>query len=232
MAICQEKAIFGDAILLTDAQASNPRPGIRRLTIERLASSQDYSRFLLDRLADHVDTDHVLMVQWDGFVLDAGQWDDRFLDFDYIGAPWPQFSDGHQVGNGGFSLRSKRLLRACQDSRFRFAHPEDIAIGRLNRRFLELDHGCQFADVDTAGRFSYERAEPPHPTFGFHGIFNMIRELGAERFAEIVEGLDERTAFNRDYGLLMRQLGGAENGRVRQWRLTRERLRGLFSRKS
>ena len=37
---------------------------------------------------------------------------------DYIGAPWPHFRDGHNVGNGGFSLRSRRLLEACRELPF------------------------------------------------------------------------------------------------------------------
>jgi hypothetical protein len=228
MRTCQEKVTFGDAVLLTDANVGDIGSGIRHVAIDRLHSSRDYSAFLLGKIADHVASDHALVVQWDGFILDPGQWDDGFLNFDYIGAPWPQFSDGHQVGNGGFSLRSKRLLRACQDSRFRFGHPEDIAIGRLHRPFLEQEHGCRFADLQTAGRFSYERTAPAYRTFGFHGIFNMIPALGAERFAKIAAGLDERTALNRDYRLLMRQLRGTENGRSHQLRLTRERLRSLL----
>ena len=33
----------------------------------------------------------------------------RFFDYDYIGAPWPN-NFVNRVGNGGFSLRSKKFL--------------------------------------------------------------------------------------------------------------------------
>ncbi len=36
-----------------------------------------------------VTTDFNLCVQFDGFAVNAGSWDDVFLDYDYIGAPWP-----------------------------------------------------------------------------------------------------------------------------------------------
>ena len=227
MRACQEQVAFGDAMLLTDEEADIPA-SIRRVAIDRLRSAADYSEFLLRRLADHLTTDHVLIVQWDGFILDADRWDHDFLNYDFIGAPWPQFADEHVVGNGGFSLRSARLLRACQDPRFQASHPEDVAIGRANRRFLEEEHGCRFPSRSVAERFSFERTAPPQPTFGFHGVFNMIPALGADRFWEIYRALDERTAPDYDYPLLIRQLGDAPNSFSRRIALTRDRLGSLF----
>jgi hypothetical protein len=105
--------------------------------IAPLRSSAAYSDFLLTGLVDHVDTTHCLVAQWDGHLLDAERWQDAFLDYDYIGASWPQFDDGHDVGNGGFSLRTRRLMDLCRDPAFVPAHPEDVAIGRTNRAWLE-----------------------------------------------------------------------------------------------
>ena len=71
---------------------------------------------MLQELHDHISTAHALCIQWDGYVLNAQAWDASFLDYDYIGSVWPQFGDGHRVGNGGFSLRSKRLLEAWRSA--------------------------------------------------------------------------------------------------------------------
>ena len=114
---------FAECLLFTDADVSLP-DGIRNIPARRFNSGRDYSHFLLEGLVDHVRTPHCLIVQWDGFVLDAGRWNPAFLDYDYIGAPWPQFHDGHDVGNGGFSLRSARLLQACRDSGSRLSIPK------------------------------------------------------------------------------------------------------------
>src|ERR1700722_12124880 len=54
-------------------------------------------------------TSHCLTIQYDGFVLDSDMWRAEFLDYDYIGAPWPH--RGYAVGNGGFSLRSVEMMR-------------------------------------------------------------------------------------------------------------------------
>jgi hypothetical protein len=226
---CLDQADFAECMLFTDAAELAADPAIRLVPIARLNSSQDYSRFILRELVDHIRTDYCLIVQWDGFIIDAGQWRAGFLEFDYIGAPWPQFSDGHDVGNGGFSLRSRKLLKACRDPSFREEHPEDIAVCRTNRDLLESRHGIRFADRSTAGHFSVERAAPASPTFGFHGIFNMSNALGGDRFWQIYSTLDDRRTAFTDYGLLMRQLGRGRDPTARRARLTWDRVANFFS---
>lgn len=198
---------FADVLLLTDAHHVPLPPSIRLVGIDRLESGSAYSSFLLNDLVNHIATDHLLVVQWDGYVLSAEQWDPKFLEYDYIGAPWPQFSDGHDVGNGGFSLRSRRLLEACRDPDFGYAHPEDVAIGRLNRTLLEGRHGCRFAPRDVAARFAFERRWRSAPTFGFHGVFNMVPLVGADAFWATYRSLDDRSTVYQDLRLLLRQLG-------------------------
>lgn len=218
---------FGDCILFTDKTPSTAQAGIRHVPIAPMRSSRDYSNFILRDLAEHLRTDHCLIVQWDGFVIDASLWEAGFLGFDYIGAPWPQF-DAHDVGNGGFSLRSRRLLEACRDPQFVTGHPEDIAICRTNREFLEREHGLRFADRETASRFAFERTSPGQPTFGFHGIFNLVPIVGADRFWQLYRTLDDpQTAFV-DYGLLLRQLGRGRDATKRRLRLTFDRFKGAF----
>jgi hypothetical protein len=139
------QAQFGAVKLLTD-KGDAPHAGIERIRIPPLRSATAYSHFMLHDLLEHVSTDFALVVQWDGFVINPAMWQDEFLSWDYIGAPWPQFRDGHDVGNGGFSLRSRRLLEACRDPGFEPSHPEDVAICRGNRRLLEenaIVHHCQ-----------------------------------------------------------------------------------------
>lgn len=219
---------FAECLLFTHQELAQIDHRIRVVRIERLGSARAYSEFLLRNLVNHIHTSHCLIAQWDGFVIDAGQWDEAFLRYDYIGAPWPQFHDGNDVGNGGFSLRSRKLLVACRDPCFRVQHPEDVAIGRTNRSLLEIEHGISFPDRAVAERFSFERGVPAAPSFGFHGIFNMIPILGAERFWGIYSTLDERRTAATDYWLLMRQLGKAHKGWSRQPRLTFDVLRNLL----
>jgi hypothetical protein len=214
---------FGAVKLLTD-KGNDPQGGIERIRIPPLRSAAAYSHFMLHDLLDHVSTDFALVVQWDGFVTHPAMWEHDFLSWDYVGAPWPQFRDGHDVGNGGFSLRSRKLLEACRDPDFEPSHPEDVAIGRGNRRLLEERHGIRFADAPSARRFSKERDRSPLPSFGFHGVFNMVEALGPERFWQIYSSLDERRGISRDLFPLARQIKGADPIGTKRMRLFRDLL--------
>ncbi|MDO4801653.1 MAG: DUF5672 family protein [Prevotellaceae bacterium] len=93
---------------------------------------QSMSYDCITRLHERFETDNVLVVQNDGFPVKAGV--EKFLNrYDYVGAPW----SGHMryidlfpypkygVGNGGFSLRSKRICRAAAN----------VFVARRLRRF-------------------------------------------------------------------------------------------------
>lgn len=225
---CMKGVDFAEVLLLTDREPAALPPGISKVAIRPLNSAADYSQFMLCELAAHISTDHCLVVQWDGFIINPGQWDQRFLDVDFVGAPWPQFTDGHDVGNGGFSLRSRKLLRACASPGFVASHPEDVAIGRINREYLEREHDIRFADRGIAERFAFERAESVGPTFGFHGVFNMVDLLGQDCFWALYETLDDKSSVFRDYRLLMKQSGPGAAGLRRKARLTLDRLGRLL----
>jgi len=204
--------------LFTDSLVCPDHPGITVVPIARITSSEAYSDFLLTRLVDHVETSHCLVIQWDGHVVDASRWRPDFLDYDYIGASWPQFSDGHDVGNGGFSLRSRRLMEACHDPRFKACHPEDIAIGRDNRAWLE-SKGMRFAPRELADMFSAERAGDISTSFGYHGAWLMPRAIGVEAFWGIYRDLDDRGTIRHDFALILERIWHGRKGWHRALRL-------------
>lgn len=210
---------FGDAVLFTDApdaaspSATSPhaKPGdapvsrpFRIHPIPPLASRDAYSAFMLQGLAGNIATSHALVVQWDGWVTDPAAWDPAFLDWDYIGAPWPGLGmagAGREVGNGGFSLRSRRLLDVLAGPGFA-PEPgvaEDVLICRTWRGALEREHGIRFAPPDVAARFSHERVPPSGPTFGFHGLFNAWRHLDDAGLAGLVALLPGPALHGREF---------------------------------
>ncbi len=139
---------------------------------------RDYSEFMLKKLAGEFNTSHVLTIHADGYVVNWEAWHNEWLQYDYIGASWG-YKDGMNVGNGGFSLRSKRLceILAKQNIAPEHMHPEDHCICRTYRESLEKDFGIKFAPAEVSDKFSIE-AYGSHvwPTgnlysgqFGFHG---------------------------------------------------------------
>lgn len=149
-------------------------PGIETVIIPAIRSISEYSEFIVKKLAGYMSTSQVLIVQYDGFILDSSKWDAAWLDYDYIGAIWSR-KDGCSVGNGGFSLRSRRLLDALQDPRIKDLTPEDLAICCHYRALLEQEYGIRFAPESLARRFSFETVPPFSSAFGFHGIGHLTR---------------------------------------------------------
>jgi hypothetical protein len=160
---------FGDIKILTSIQNDHPNS----VKIDCIRSKEEYSFFCIKLLHKYIDTPHVLLIQYDGFVLNHEGWQDDFLKYDYVGPPW-WFQDGHNVGNGGFSLRSQKLLNALQDEGIKQYHPEDAVIGRTYRTFLENKYGVKFAPEVLADRFGIEWSMKTgwelKGRFGFHGF--------------------------------------------------------------
>lgn len=173
---CLRHARFAKTVLMTNVDAVGERQaGIEYVQGPPMATTRDYSEVMLRGIAPYVEGSHVLIVQWDGFILHPECWDPAFLAYDYIGAVWPQFSET-PVGNGGFSLRSRRLLDAMHSPGMVIDHPEDRCICVTNRVILEQRFGIRFAPTDVAEQFAVERT-PWHKAFGFHGLFNFAHVL-------------------------------------------------------
>lgn len=165
---------FGAVKLLT----SIPDTDSRVILIDPITSIEAYSHFCIRDLAKFVDTDFALVFQYDGFILNPDAWTDEFLNYDYIGAPW-WYTDDMNVGNGGFSLRSKKLLEVLRDAEFITEfHPEDHHIARTYQKELKT-HGIRYAPQSLAEKFSIEGTSKEEKLdannvwdgqFGFHDL--------------------------------------------------------------
>ena len=197
---------FARALFLSDRiPDGTPVPaGVEWERIARLQSRDDYSRFVLKSLLRHVETQHVLLIQWDGYVVNPDAFDAAFLECDYIGAKWFWFHDGMRVGNGGFSLRSRKLLEALQDERIQLTEAEDITIGRAFRPLLERDYGIRYASETLADRFAFEAAYPTGMPFGFHGLYNFCRVVPPAELAALASQFSDAIARSIQLGQLLR----------------------------
>lgn len=148
-----------------------------------------YQRFMIESLNEYIQTEHCLVIQADGFILDPTRWHSQFLEYDYIGAPWSEvvamvgpgrrslLKLANPVGNGGFSLRSKRLLETTSTLRFDSLNfqlkVEDVLICHYLYGNMR-DAGIKFAPPETAAIFSIEDKSGLYgqsfdSVFGFHG---------------------------------------------------------------
>ncbi len=174
--ICLAQCKFADSILFTHEAVQG---SFRSVMIPQPESMAAYGAFLLKEMHKWIDSPFVLVTQWDGYVINPRAWSADFLQYDYIGATWLGKADSRIVGNGGFSLRSKRLLEVVSQPWFDLLPNlgEDELICRVYRPVLERQFNIRFAPPGVAEQFSYEHGVPRAPTFGFHGMFNFWREV-------------------------------------------------------
>ena len=178
---------FAEVTLLSSIPSDDPRV----VSIKHLPTKTAYSEFMVKELANYIFTKHILVIQYDGFVLNPYAWRREWLQYDYIGAPWMWYDDGKNVGNGGFSFRTRRLhdILAGDNNIIPINEPgvttnkeEDHCIARLYRSYLENTHGVKFAPIQEALKFSIEGWRSKNKTwngeFGFHGHTADITKSG------------------------------------------------------
>ncbi len=171
----------------------NQLPGIdmKGVKIKAIISGgerSDREVFFVRELHKHFTTSHCLHVEWDARIANPAAWDPSWLQYDYIGAPWPwpfeqtripwmpnawplpPCHENNCVGNLGFALLSKRFCEAIADISGPddpMAAMSDIYICRMLRPKLE-EAGIIFAPEVVAARFSCE-GRFYCGQFGFHG---------------------------------------------------------------
>lgn len=176
-------------------------PQLEIIKIHPIKSLVEYSRFIIKELNSFIETEFCLVTQGDGFIINPQLWSEEFLNYDYIGAPWRKQShlvnsqgqtvdildlNKNRVGNGGFSLRSKKLLEVC--SQLDFDHiktsslSEDLIICHYFYDWFTAK-SIKFAPLEVAIKFSCEQPIEElenfswENTFGFHGKPHVISVL-------------------------------------------------------
>jgi hypothetical protein len=219
---CLAGAEFKECLLFTSRLHDLPAH-IRQVLIAPIESVEAYSAFMVHELGAHFSGTHVLIMQWDSFIVHPRQWQSAFLACDYIGAPWSHRPVA--VGNGGFSLRSRRLYDALPQLSIAQPHPEDYAICELHGDRLRQEFGMRFADAGLASRFAFEGIAPTGPTFGFHGFFNFGQVLDDAELGRYLGLCDDATMHAPAARGMIKQL--YRSGRYRMAaRVLRRRVNG------
>ena len=170
---------FGDVVLVTDRRPSHLPENIRYSHTTKLENINDFNYKMVYELGGHIHTDFAMIVHADGFIVHPECWRDEFLDYDYIGSPWPlppegdttTYRDIHgnicRVGNS-VGIRSKRLLDypkkagipwTGQAAYGKVWYFEDGFICCRIRHLLEAE-GMHIAPLEVARYFGHETMIP------------------------------------------------------------------------
>ncbi len=161
--------------------------GAVKLIVDYKCNSIDeWNRKIIYELHNYVQTDFALLIHGDGYVIHPELWNPDWLNYDFIGAPWPLPTDNYsyrtptgeliRVGNS-VSLRSKRLLSLPSNLLLEWKSyygntNEDGFLCVHNRDILQR-HGVRFGGIDIAKYFSREWDIPENAgieTFAFHTV--------------------------------------------------------------
>jgi hypothetical protein len=198
---CVQDIKFGAVKFLSNEKPNNLPEYAEFVKIDPIKDIMDFNRFCFSELYKYVDTSHTLLFQDHAYILNSQMWDNSWLMWDWIGSPWGIVENAYianngeraRVGNGGFSLRSKRMLELPSKMNWQLReeqgfYNEDGNFCCYYRKEM-LENGIQYAPLDVALKFSYENPVPEHgstypTTFGFHknvplaNEFSRIYKLG------------------------------------------------------
>lgn len=166
------KELCFERVLLLSHYDPNPGDDVyEHIKIEPFNNVGEWGRFVVFELYKYIDTEYIILIHADGFIVNPSSWRDDFLEYDYIGAPWPlpkdSFSFRDYYGNiircgNSVSLRSKKMLMLpsklnldWESADHGFFH-EDGFLCVQNRHLLQAE-GVRYAPLSTAVHFSRER---------------------------------------------------------------------------
>ena len=151
---------------------------------DKIKDIDDWNKKIIYDLWKYVDTDYALLIHADGYVINPELWNPDWLNYDYIGAPFPlptdDFSYRNEIGElrrvgNSVSLRSKKLMERVAKFEWKPFHGfynEDGFISVNHSHELEKE-GFKFAPLEVAIHFSREHEIPENvglSTFCFHSI--------------------------------------------------------------
>ena len=167
--ICVENIEFGDVVLLRHEKPNNLPSFITHREIKEIKNIDEYNSFVFLDLYKYFDTSHVLLGQDHAYILHPEVWDDNWLKFDYIGSPWGIVPNAYianngeisRVGNGGFSIRSKKICRLPSEKGWGLREEqgfknEDGQICCYWKKEMLIE-GVKYAPLNVAVEFGYEK---------------------------------------------------------------------------
>jgi hypothetical protein len=180
---CCRLAEFSSVYFLTDSNATHK--DITYIKIPKINNKLEYQSFIVKDFPKYIipllssKESHILVINWDGFIVNPNAWKEYFLDFDYIGAPWIKEASpilAGYCGNGGFCLKSKKFLTTQKSiEEFKNYTPtisnyEDVILSFTYRKKFER-LGCKYAPIGVGFEFSTEHGNYyKNKSFGFHSL--------------------------------------------------------------
>jgi hypothetical protein len=167
------KIEYGRILLISHKRPFYLPKCIDFIETSKTKSIDEWSYKIIYEMPLYINTEFSLLIHSDGFVVNPDNWQDNFLNYDYIGSPFPLPTDDFsyrdvngnivRVGNS-VSLRSKKLLDLPKKLNLPWGpyhgfYNEDGFLCCKNRHILE-NNDCKIAPIDVAKYFAHESMIP------------------------------------------------------------------------
>ncbi len=178
-------------------------PNIRIIQLPfRNIDINTYSEILCQaKFWERLKGDKILLYQEDSLIFKSNI--RRFLQYDYIGAPWAtknEMTNDLNIGNGGFSLRNRKIhIQICQNYGVRETQYNQPTLNYMKRENITyppedvyfsknmIDHKIgNMPDYETAKRFSVESVYYSDP-FAGHQFWKSMRKWQEHIFSRVIK---------------------------------------------
>ncbi len=151
---------------------------------EKIKNINDWNYKIIYELPDYISTTHFILIHADGYIINPHLWDNSWLEYDYIGAPWPLPTDDYsyrsangtirRVGNS-VSLRSKKLADRVAKFPWKsyYDNTNEDGFTTVHHSDILESEGFKIAPLEVAVFFSKEHEIPENKgleTFMFHSL--------------------------------------------------------------
>lgn len=160
--------------------------GAVTLLTPELGSIDAWNKYIIYELYSYISTEFCMLIHSDGYVINPHVFQEGFLDYDYVGAPWPLPIDEYsyrtprgelvRVGNS-VSLRSKKILelptKLGLEWKSYYGNTNEDGFLCVHNRDSLKENGMKFAPLEVAVHFSKEHEIPENQgieTFAFHTV--------------------------------------------------------------
>lgn len=185
--ICLTNKNFEDHKRALDKSCEGIKFGaVKLIWDEGIKNIDDWNKKIIFDLWKYVDTKYCMLIHADGYVTHPELWNHSWLNYDYIGAPWPLPKDDYsyrdpsgtiiRVGNS-VSLRSRKLLRLPTQLKLEwkpyYDNTNEDGFLCVHNHLTLRKWGCIFAPLSVAKYFSKEHEIPENiglETFAFHSL--------------------------------------------------------------
>jgi len=181
--ISSEHLKFAEIVLVSHEKPINLPDNIVFKYYPKMNNITEFNNFCCKDFHKYFETSHCMLVQFHGYIIRPELWDDGWLQYDWIGAPWAYRDDSYithdgehvRQGNGGVRLQSKRFAEMPSKYNLPLNHDRGFYNEDGNycvyyrRLFKEL--GINYADVNVASKFAFENNIPENQNilpFAFH----------------------------------------------------------------